>query len=145
MLFVGVRAYTRGLTRSLRRATVVTIDRDPLMRFFGPRRHHTVALEELRSLGEAPFDLAVLSGVLGWGADTVDDAERALAATWEVLRPGAILVLGINEERDTTPDLTRVRILGELGEIAPPPFGVHRYVVSSPFEGTHTFLFFERP
>ncbi len=103
-----------------------------------------MALEDLARTGEAPFDLVVLNGVLGWGVDTTADAERALAAAWEALRPGGLLVLGVNEERPTTPDLTRVDALARFRPAAPPPFGVHRHVVPSPFEGSHTFHFFER-
>lgn len=144
VLFVGVRPYTRGLTRSPRRAQVVTIDRDRRMSVFGARRHHTLALEDLPSLGEAPFDLAMVNGVLGWGTDTADAAEAALAALHAALRPRGLLVLGLNDERPTTPDLERLPSLALFRPIAPAPFSAHRHVVPSPFEGTHTFLFFQR-
>lgn len=145
VLFVGVRPYTWRLVRSARRAQVVTIDRDGAMRFFGARRHHTVALEEIGRAGEAAFDLAVVNGVLGSGIDTTEAADAALAALHAALRPGGVLVLGINEERPATPELGRIAALGRFERIAPPPFGAHRHVVPSPFDGTHTFLFFQRP
>jgi hypothetical protein len=144
VLFVGVRAYTWRLTRAPRRATIVTIDRDPRTRFFGARRHHVGLLQELGSTGEPAFDLAIVNGVLGAGIDTVAEAERALGALHDALRPGGVLVLGVNEERPTMPDLAAVTALRQFREIASPPFGVHRHVVPSPFEGSHTFLFFER-
>ena len=144
VLFVGVRPYTRGLTRSRRRAMVVTIDRDPSMRYFGAKRHHVAAVEDLAALGEAPFDLVIANGVLGWGVDTLPDAEGAITAMAGALRPGGLLVLGVNEERHSTPPLHDITALRALRPAAPPPFGTHRHVVPSPFEGTHTFLFFER-
>jgi len=144
VLFVGVRPYTWRLVRSRRRTRVVTIDRDPAMRFFGARRHHVVALEDLGTAGEAAFDVAVVNGVFGAGIDTLDAAERALAALHAALRRGGTLVLGVNEERTTLPPLDRVRALSGFRPIAPPPFDAHRHVVPSPLEGTHTFLFFQR-
>jgi len=144
LLFVGVRPYTRALTRSVRNATVVTIDRDPNMRFFGARRHHTVALEDIAGTHEGPFDVAIVNGVFGAGIDSVAAAERAIKALYTALGPGGLLVLGVNEERPTTPSLSRVKAMHEFRLAAPPPWGTPRFVVSSPFEGTHTFLFFQR-
>lgn len=68
----------------------------------------------MAALGEAPFDLVTGNGVLGWGIDALANAERPIVSL-QALRPAA-----------------------------PPPFGVHRHMVPSPFEGTHTFLFYER-
>ena len=83
------------------------------MRFFGARTRRTVALEDLAATGEAPFDLAVVNGVFGWGVDSMDDAEGAIGALCEALRTGGILVLGINEERPLTPDLVQAFLFFE--------------------------------
>ena len=144
VLFVGVRPCARGLTRSPRHATVVTIDRDPRMRFFGAREHHVVSLERVTDRVRIPVGLAVVNGVLGAGIDTVAESDEALRAVGRVLSRGGILVLGVNEERATMPDLAGLGALDEFRPVAPPPFGVSKLVLPSPFEASHTFLFFER-
>jgi hypothetical protein len=86
----------------------------------------------------------VCNGVLGWGLDEREDAERAFAACVECLRPGGLLVLGINDvpEKAVYP-LSESRQLARLEPFVFPPLGAASHLVPGP--GRHTYLFFKKP
>lgn len=142
VLFVGVRLYTRRCRSAFGHHAYMTIDRSPWMRVFGAPDHVVGSIESYRS--DVPYDLVILNGVIGWGIDNVASCEAALESCARLLRPGGHLLIGVNEERASTPDVTATRAIGRFGAEEIPALGASRVVVPSPFEGSHTFLGYRR-
>jgi SAM-dependent methyltransferase len=147
VLFVGVRPYVRAYQRHFPAQEYVTIDPNPRMRPFGSSRHVVDGIENLRvHFAPCYFDLIVLNGVIGWGVDSEQAAERALDACFDGLAAGGELVVGINEERSATPDLSGSAALRRFEPVVFEPLGTSRLVVPTPFaERSHTYLFFRKP
>jgi SAM-dependent methyltransferase len=147
ILFVGIRPYTRGYGRHFRGREYVTIDPDPRMRFFGSSRHVIDRIENLSAhFSPDYFDLIVLNGVIGWGVDSPPSVERALDECFNALDAGGEFVIGLNEERAETPDLSQSVALTRFEPIIFPPLGAQRSMTPTPFaEKSHTFLFFRKP
>ncbi|HVS51228.1 MAG TPA: hypothetical protein VHD62_02640 [Opitutaceae bacterium] len=146
VLFVGVKFYTRDYPRIFPQGNLVTLDRDPRVSRHGAREHIVDRLENVAvHAGRRRFAAVVVNGVIGWGIDTLDAAEAAIAACAENLVDGGWLIVGVNERRPTTPDLTRLASW-RFFEPAPfPELNAARIVVPTPFaEREHTFLFFRK-
>ncbi|PZU77244.1 MAG: methyltransferase [Brevundimonas sp.] len=107
VLWIGCRAYTRQDYPALARhgAEVWTTDIDPkAVRWGQPGRHRTgdvCAIDQV--FAEQTFDAVVCNGVLGFGADTPQMQDQALAAMGRVLRPGGLLLLGWNTDKIDDP------------------------------------------
>lgn len=98
VLFAGCAPYTQHYPQLLPAAEHWTLDADPRCRRYGVRQHITAPLQNLRAQETGgPFDLIVCNGVLGWGLDAPDDAERAMRACHDTLRAGGYLLLGWND------------------------------------------------
>jgi len=98
VLDVGVAWYTRTYPRLFRGIEYHTIDVDPAARRIAGRHHHTLSMTDLATVYPPDtFDLVVCNGVFGWGLDTVEQVERGLEASADVLRPGGWLVVGWND------------------------------------------------
>jgi hypothetical protein len=147
VLFVGIRPYVRTYHRHLPGREYVTIDPNPAMRPFGSSLHVVDRIENLRTHFDAGyFDLVVLNGVIGWGVNTPEAADAALDACFEGLAAGGWLVVGINERRAETPNLSGSAALMRFEPVPFAPLGTQRLVVPTPFaEKTHTYLFFRKP
>jgi SAM-dependent methyltransferase len=146
VLFVGVRFYTRRYAGRCAGAEFITLDRDSAMRRYGARHHVVAALEDSGAHFPAGhFAQIVVNGVFGWGLDEPAAADRALAACHVALRPGGLLVLGLNEERAQTPAIDRLPALARFQPVEFAPLGRHRVVMPTPFaERSHTYLFYRR-
>lgn len=107
VLWIGCRAYTRQDYPALARhgAEVWTTDIDPkAVRWGQSGRHRTgdvCAIDQV--FAEQTFDAVVCNGVLGFGADTPQMQDQALAAMGRVLRPGGLLLLGWNTDKIDDP------------------------------------------
>lgn len=106
ILFVGVRAYTKGYPALLERdgAECWTSDIVPTSARWGnPGRHWT---GDLLEVGEAfepgEFRAVLCNGVFGFGVDGREMQASAFAAMAKVMAPGGLLLLGWNTDR--TPD-----------------------------------------
>ena len=74
------------------------------VRWGQPGRHRTgdvCAIDQV--FAEQTFDAVVCNGVLGFGADTPQMQDQALAAMGRVLRPGGLLLLGWNTDKIDDP------------------------------------------
>lgn len=102
-LFVGCRSYTRHYPRMFQEQgiTLYTCDIDPdAARFGSPGRHQTLdALDLTRRHFPEHLDAIVFSGVLGFGMNTVAQAEAAAPVFADLLAPGGLLILGWNSDR----------------------------------------------
>ncbi len=107
ILWVGCRAYTATDYAVLERqgAEVWTTDIDPDAARWGiSGRHRTGDVCEIDAVfGDLMFDAVVCNGVLGYGADSVDQQTRALKAQAQIVRPGGRLLLGWNTDKIDDP------------------------------------------
>jgi SAM-dependent methyltransferase len=142
VLFVGCDWYTADYPTLMRPdAEFWTIDLDPNVARYGTSRH---ICDDLANIGNyveaATFDAILCNGVLGWGLDDRESAERAFAACYEALRPGGQLVLGWDH-------LPRVEsfLPESLGSLS--KFKLERSISSSVVDRDreHPFDFYRRP
>jgi len=107
VLFVGCRAYTQHYPRLFEEQgiTLFTCDIDPFSERYGsPGRHRTIDVCVISpQVFPVAFDAVVLSGVIGFGVDTVPQIESAALALASLLAPGSILVQGWNSDRSSDP------------------------------------------
>lgn len=107
ILWVGCRAYTADDYGVLEAAggRVWTTDIDPAAARWGrPSRHRTGDVCEADRLFEdIKFDAIICNGVLGYGADSVEQQQRAFAAMAAILKPGGMLLLGWNTDKIEDP------------------------------------------
>lgn len=107
ILWVGCRKYTAADYAVLERegATVWTTDIDPDAACWGRQsRHRTGDICEADTLfDDMSFDAVICNGVLGYGVDSVEQQQRALAAMSAILRPNGRLLLGWNTDKIADP------------------------------------------
>jgi SAM-dependent methyltransferase len=82
-----------------------TLEIDPEQRRWGHPERHTVG--DLQKVGAlypfGHFDVALVNGVFGWGLDTVDGQNEAVAGLARIMKPGGMLMLGWNTDRSSDP------------------------------------------
>lgn len=107
ILWVGCREYTLDDYPALEAGggEVWTSDIDPTAERWGrPGRHRTGDVCEAdRLFADLTFDAVVCNGVLGYGVDSPEQQERALAALAAILKPGGRLLLGWNTDKIDDP------------------------------------------
>jgi SAM-dependent methyltransferase len=98
ILFCGCASYTRHYEALFAGREYWTIDAASRHRHHGAARHVVDSLQRLAiHFPREYFDLIVCNGVLGWGLNTVEDAEAAVSACYRTLRPEGQLLLGWND------------------------------------------------
>jgi SAM-dependent methyltransferase len=100
-----------------------TIDWDPAKARFGARNHIIDDVANLRShFRDDYFDFVLMNGVFGWGLNQRASIEKAFAAIYAGLKPGALLVLGWNDTPDLVPvPLTQIAALQDFTPYHFPP------------------------
>jgi SAM-dependent methyltransferase len=146
VLFVGCDWYTVHYGRMFAAKEYWTIEMDPARARYGASGRHVVGpLQDLdRRFGPDRFGAIVCNGVLGWGLNDREEAERAFAACVSCLAPGGLLVLGINDvpEKRVYP-LAESRPLAQLAPFHFPPFGGASFLVPDS-SNRHTFVFLQK-
>ena len=100
LLFVGCGRYTRHYAALFAPATerFRTLDIDPRRARYGNTGHVVAALQDVaQHLAPASVDGVVCNGVYGFGIYDRAELDKALRASFAVLRPGARFVLGWND------------------------------------------------
>jgi len=109
VLLVGCRRYTARDPMYLQQQGIRcwTLDIDPATSRWGaPGRHAVGAIEQAYSMfPPETFDTVVLSGVFGFGLDSVPEQDASIAACAAILKPEGILVLGWNTDRVSDPEM----------------------------------------
>lgn len=147
VLFVGVQWYTAAYAaRFPPGRRFATIDPNPAVARFGADGHVVGAVQDVGALfSDVTFDAIVMNGVIGFGLDDPREVERAIGACAAKLRPGGLLVLGVNEQKPTHVDPAPFL---EAAGMAPTAFGpadAARVTVPVPFrERSHTFAFWRK-
>ncbi len=145
VLFVGVQWYTARYAAIFEGKTFATIEPNPELAKFGAAEHVVDVVENVgRHFDGTTFDAVVMNGVIGYGLNDAAKVDAALAACAFKMRSGAVLVLGVNEEKPTHVDPSKTPSAA-LFEPAPFASFEARVVVEVPFrERTHTFLFWKK-
>lgn len=145
-LLVGCHWYTWHYEKLLAPLEVSTIEIDPARRRYGAKHRHVIDSVEgvERHFAAESMDFVSLSGVIGWGLNDPEVADRSVAAIHRTLRPGGILLIGVNDLPAHLP--FRLEDLPALGSFEPwsfPPLktAVHR----CSGEMRKMFYFFRKP
>lgn len=142
ILFVGTEWFTHGYVRMFSHKSLVTLDLNPAKARYGASRHITASVTSIeRHFGPGELDLVLLNGVLGWGLDRLDDADRAIAGCHRCLRSGGHLVIGWNDIPRHLP--FRLEEIAALRRFRPhvlPSLGTSELRVAN--EWRHVFSFF---
>jgi SAM-dependent methyltransferase len=145
VLFVGCDWYTAGYNAWFEEKNYWTIESDPKLRKFGAKQHIVDSLQNLpRHFPAGTLDLIVCNGVFGWGLDAATDVEKAVAACYDALREGGILLVGIDGVEERRP--YALETSDALRAFAPytfPPLDTADYLTDTPYR--HRFLFFRKP
>jgi SAM-dependent methyltransferase len=123
-----------------------TIDYDPEHSEFGagPDRHIVDNILNIKNYFQPNyFDLIIMNGVLGWGLDKEDEAEKAFADLAGILKPGGLLVIGWNDFKDKK--MIKPAQIKSLAALS--PFTI-KPLKGSEFKcvnGEHTYNFYIKP
>lgn len=144
ILFVGTDWYTHGYARMFsHKRAFATLDFAPAKARYGAARHITASVGELdAAFAPQSLDLIVLNGVIGWGLDRIEDAERAIAHCRTCLRPGGHLIIGWNDIPEHRPfKPSDLAALDDFKPLVLPSLGASEAVVDN--EWRHVFSVFE--
>ena len=145
LLFVGCDSYTAHYQRRYFPGhDYWTVDPDATCRRFGAKQHVIAPLQEIdRHFSSGFFDLIIFNGVYGWGLNTLEDCETAIANCHSRLSDGGHLLLGWNDVpgRDPAP-LSAVSSLARFSACSFPPLGSCRHLTDTP--NRHTYCFYQK-
>lgn len=142
VLFVGCNPYTAHYSGLWPNKEYWTIDIDPKQSRFGaPDKHIVDSVERLAEHFEAGyFDLILLNGVIGFGVNTLEGAERTVAACAAALREGGELLVGWNQSEPYNPvQADRLKALEGFRPKPFPPLGDWRFVCYGDMLHTYDF------
>lgn len=147
VLFVGCNPYTAHYVNLWPNTEYWTIDIDARQRRFGAANHIVDSVENLTDHFELGyFDLILLNGVIGFGVNTLEGAERTVEACAAMLREGGELLVGWNQSPPYNP--VEADKLKALGAFRPKPFaplGDWRIVCYGDMLHTYDFYVKGRP
>jgi hypothetical protein len=145
ILFVGCDSYTAHYQRRyFRHHNYWTIDPDATRRRFGSKQHVIARLQELdQHFRAGAFDLIIFNGVYGWGLNSAEDCETALAQCHFCLSDAGHMVIGWNDVpgRDPAP-LSQVPALARFSKYSFPAFGGWQYLTDT--DNRHTYWFYQK-
>jgi SAM-dependent methyltransferase len=142
ILFVGTDWYTHGYTRMFSRKNYTTIDANPEQARYGAEQHIVDDVGNIEQyMQPGSLDVVFLNGIIGWGLNALDEADRAFAACHRCLRKGGHLVVGWNDLAEHLPfRIEAVETLGRFRPVVFPPLETSEHLVDN--EWRHTFSFF---
>jgi hypothetical protein len=145
VLFVGCDFYTAHYRRQyFPEHHYWTMDPDAQRRKFGSRNHIVGRLEDLgRHVPRGYFHLILCNGVYGWGLNSLEECESAMAQCYSCLADSGHLLIGWNDMPSSDPaPLSEVRNLDLFSKYTFPAFGDWRYL--TPTLNRHTFHFYRK-
>lgn len=145
LLFVGCDWYTRRYPKQFGDREFWTLEKQREKARYGSYAHVIDTLANARSHFDAQsLDAVICNGVLGWGLDTPEETEDALAACFGCLRPGGLLIIGWADIDARRP--VSLETLSSLKAVEPytlPPFPGPTYPTFSDLN--QIFAFYQRP
>ena len=144
IVFVGCDWYTRGYNAWFREKHYCTIELDPSKRKYGAPHHIVDGLQNIsRHMSPDTVDAIICNGVFGWGLNQSADVDKAVWGCHEVLRPGGLLVIGVDGVEERRPEaLERSHALLAFEPFVFPALGTADYVTDTPYR--HRFIFFRK-
>lgn len=115
VLDVGTRFFTPRYAKFFRSGSEYwTLDIDPAVAQFGsPGRHVTGSVVTAAEFFKpAYFDVVLLNGVFGWGVDDSVDQRMTLKQLRQIMRSGAVLLIGWNHDLTTEDVIAMARAEG---------------------------------
>ncbi|MCA9228094.1 MAG: class I SAM-dependent methyltransferase [Planctomycetales bacterium] len=143
VLFVGCHWYTWHYPKLLPSKEFVTIEINPARRRYGASRHVVDSVEHLhRHFEKDSFEIVIMTGVIGWGLDEPDAANRTLLEIHDVLQPGGLMLLGCDSAPEHAPfDVCDLPAIEQFQPWTFPAWGSHRKDCDGDLG--HYFLFYE--
>jgi SAM-dependent methyltransferase len=144
ILFVGVDFYTAHYPASFPDREFWTIDVLPERAAYGADKHVVGSITEEHFTPDS-LDVVICVGVLGWGVDTPQEAEKAMAQCFDILRPGGLLIVGWNDANGFRPPVPvdELAALRRFDRVAFGPFPAATYPT---FDRLRlTLEFYEKP
>jgi SAM-dependent methyltransferase len=143
--FVGIDWYTQGYNRMFSRKTFTTLDVNPAQSRYGAQRHFVdTALNLDRYAPVNSIDVIFFNGIIGWGLNSREEAEKAFDVCYRCLRPGGHLLIGWNDLPEHRPfRLQEIEALSKFERWTFPPLETSEHLVSN--EWRHVFSFFRKP
>ncbi len=145
LLFVGCDWYTERYPGQFADREFWTLEKDPAKARYGARRHVVDTLTNASGhFAPQSLDAVICNGVFGWGLDTPQETEDALAACFECLRPEGLLIIGWNDVEGHRP--VALETLSNLERFEPytlSPFPGPTYPTFSALN--QIFSFYRRP
>ena len=142
VLFVGTDWYTVHY-RKFFKSTIEywTIDPEPKQARYGAKNHIVDYVENLdKHFNSDFFDIIFCNGVLGFGLNQREPAERSFDSCYKCLRKGGEFVIG----RDDTPQFLSFSVdeLSSMRKFKPhqfPPLAMENYSLKPQFEYLYSF------
>ncbi|MEM1109015.1 MAG: methyltransferase domain-containing protein [Planctomycetota bacterium] len=145
VLFVGCHWYTWHYNKVFEAKDYWTLEIDPARKRYGARQHIVDSVENVADyFGEGSLDAVLLLGVIGWGLDDPEVADRAVAGIGRCLRPGGAFVIGWDDVAEHRP--FPIESLNSLTQFDPwvfPPLDTPRFVCEQQ-DLRHTLDFYRR-
>ena len=143
VLFVGCDWYTKHYEKIFK-CEYWTIDPNLKQKRYGTKNHIVDYLENLNQhIEEEYFDLIICNGVLGFGLDRLDLAERAFDTCYLCLRKEGLLIIGCDNSPGFLPfGVCDLRSLRNLAKYEFPPLFTSSYSLKPDFE--YEFHFFKK-
>jgi hypothetical protein len=145
ILFVGTDWYTQGYDRMFALKDMATVDPKPANARYGAPHHIVGVMSDMAThFQPGSLDLIMCNGVVGWGLNTVEDAETSFGAAFDALRPGGHLVVGWNDlEKHRPYRLSEISAIRRFETWTFPPMGTTQHLVDNAWR--HVYSFYRKP
>jgi len=129
ILDVGCHWYTWHYQTVLKSKNYRTIEIDPARKRYGAKHHIVDSVEHIEAYFEPnTLDLVMLNGVIGWGLNHEETADRVVERIRRCLRPGGLLMIGWDDVPEYRPfDVEAMPSLGGFEPFIMPPLDSARY------------------
>lgn len=146
ILFVGSAWYTRHYKNYFTKYEYWTLDYDKKEARFGSENHIIDSIENVANhFDKEELDVIICNGILGWGLNDIENAEKAFMGCSALLKPGGYLLIGWNDEPEhKLCDPGELKALSGFSSYVMKPLGTDRYRVDDDIGIGHVFDFFRK-
>lgn len=149
ILFIGVQDYCANYFSLFAGKEICTLDAAASVCRFGAPWHIVDTAENLRHHlpAEYQFDAIIINGVIGYGLDDHQEADRTLQMCLQSLSPQGVMVLGLNPEKTGRVEMAKLQSLSAASPHVWEPLGSRQVRVAMPGyrNWTHAYYFYQSP